>query len=283
MGSIYRASAAILGLALLWVGQATAQPLIDTVESLESLVINADRVWVGRIVGVRDKPIPGGSKLPGITIAIEETLKLPLFEQGFDKIGLFVEHPTARFKTFAERKSRLLIVHSDHNQFSPKLIDLTPGKAELFTADFTILHKPDAILQTAREIIRRAPAYVRQLHTFRLTIPRDVLARSNLGAYGQLIVPVDEQLETRAIEFLKSKSDVKRSEAAKILRYFKSDANIDRLRTLLKDSGYSQQMTEGQAGEKYYGVRDQAYQTLKAWGIEVERPVITEPDSQHDE
>ncbi|QDV45286.1 hypothetical protein Enr13x_51620 [Stieleria neptunia] len=280
MRSLCRIAVAVVGFVLFAMDQATAQPLIETAESLESFVINADRVWVARIIRVRDEPIPGGSRKPGITIAVEETLKYPLFEQRHEKMGLFVEHPTARFKAFEERTSRLLIAHSDHHPFSPKLIELAPGKVELFLADFTILRKPDAIVQAAREIISRVPPHVRQLHTVRLMIPAEVLVESKLGPYGQLVVPVDEQLEKRAIGFLKSTSSSRRSEAAKVLRYFKSDANIDRLRMLLADSGYSRRMADDRTRSKYFGVRDEAYQTLKAWGIEVERPVIVEPDSR---
>lgn len=279
MRIICRISFVVFGFMLLTVDQATAQPLAYSAESLESLVINADRVWIARIIGVRDEPIPGGSKMPGITIAVEETLKFPLFEQRHEKMGLFVEHPTTRFKELEERSSRLLITHSDHEQFSPKVIELAPGKTEVFLADFTILHKPDAVIKAARQIISRVPPNVRHLHTFRLMIPREVLVQNKLGPYGQLTVPVDEQLKKRAIGFLKSKSYSRRSEAAKVLRYFKSDANIDRLRMLLKDSGYSRQTADNRTRLKYYGVRDDAYKTLKAWAIKVEQPVIVEPDN----
>ncbi|MCS7465094.1 hypothetical protein NZK35_00220 [Stieleria sp. ICT_E10.1] len=276
MRRICRISVVVLGFAFFASDHATAQPLFYTAESLESWIINADRVWVARIVRVRDEPIPGGSEKPGITIAVEETLKYPIFEQRHEKMGLFVEHPTARFKDVEERSSRLLIAHSDHHQFSPKLIELTPDKVEVFRADFTILRNPDAVIQAAREIIARVPPNVRQLHTVRLPIPPDVLIKSKLGAYGQLIVPVDEQLETLAIGLLNSESYSSRSKAAEVLRYFKSEANIDRLRALLKDTRYSEQMADDRTRTKYYGVRDQSYQTLKAWGIKVERPVIIE-------
>ncbi|QEG01595.1 hypothetical protein Mal15_56720 [Stieleria maiorica] len=283
MRRICRLSVIALGITLIVGGDAPAQPLVDTAESLESLVVNADRVWVAKIVGVRDEPIPGGSKMPGIAIAVEETLKYPLLEQRHDRMGLFVEHPTARYKAFATHSSRLLITHSDCCQSSPKLIELTPGKVELFLADFTVLHEPDAVVRAAKEIIRRTPPHVRQLHTVRLMIPQKVLVDTNLGPYGQLIVPVDERLEQRAIGFLTSESYSRRSEGVTILRYFKSDANINRLRTLLGDAGFSQQLAVDGNRTKYYGVRDDAYQTLRAWGIEVERPVIAEPDGRDGE
>ncbi|WP_425395605.1 hypothetical protein [Aeoliella sp.] len=273
----------VVGFLLFAVGRATAQPLGFTTESLESLVINADRVLVAKIVEVRDDPIPGGSKRPRITIEIEETLKYPLFEERHDKLGLFVEHPTTGFKEFEERSSRLLVAHRDDEPFSPRLIELAPGKTEVFLSDFTLLHEPEAVVEAAREIIRRAPTNVRQLHTFRLVIPQETLAETKNGPYLQLTVPVDEQLQERAIGFLDSKTYTKRSEAARILRYFKSDANIDRLRTLLDDPGYGWMADNKGNRSKYYGVRNAAYETLKAWGVEVERPVMVEPDSQQEE
>lgn len=274
-----RMRAIVAGLVLLAASQTIAQPLVFTAESLEGLVINADRVWIAEIIKVRDEPIPGGSTMPGITIEIEETLKYPLFEQRHDKMGLFVEPPTARFKAFEERSSRLLIAQRDDDPFSPTLIELSPGKPEVFLADFTILRQPDAVVQAAREVINRSAPNVRQLQTFRLMIPADVLADANLGPYGQLVVPVDEHLEKRAIGFLEAKSHLRRSEAARALRYFKSDANIDRLQALLDDAGYSERVADGGTRVKYYGVRDDAYRTLKAWDVPVERPEIEERDS----
>ena len=279
----FRVQVIVLVSLLLAADRATAQPLVYTAESLESLIINSDRVWVATIVGVREDPIPGGSSKPGITIAVEETLKYPLFEQRHPKMGLFIEKPIDRFKDLEERSSRVLIAHSDHRQFSPTLIDLTPGKVEVFTAGFKILRDSDAVIRKAKEIIRRTPANVRELHTVRLMIPPELLAKSTHGPFGQLVVPVDDELEKQAIRFLKSQSYSRRSEAAKVLRYFKSDANIARLRPLLEDSEFSQRQTGNRNRAKYHGVRDAAYQTLNAWGIEVERPVILEPDSRQDE
>lgn len=270
----------VFGLLLLAVDQAPAQPLVHRAESLESLVINADRVWVAKIIEVRDEPIPGGSEMPGITIAIEETLKYPLFEERrFEKRGLFVEHPTTAYHEFYERSSRLLIAHSDDYRYSPRLIELAPGKTEVFMADFTLLRDPETVVQAARETISRIPPNVRRLHTMRFSIPTDVLAETKFGPYAELVVPVDEQLEKRAIASLNSKSYSMRLASAKALRYFKSEKNIDRLRMLLDDPGYYQDSHI----PKYYGVRDNAYQTLKAWGIEVERPVIEEPDHYQSE
>ena len=126
MGAKHKNAALVFAIALFAMAQAQAQPLVATVESLESLLINSDRVWIARIVAVRDEPIPGGSELPGITISIEETLKYPVFEQRHQRMGLFVEHPTTRYKEFEERSCRLLIAHSDRNQLQPNLIELTP-------------------------------------------------------------------------------------------------------------------------------------------------------------
>jgi hypothetical protein len=70
-----------------------------------------------------------------------------------------------------------------------------------------------------------------------------------------------------------------RAEGARALRYFKSDENIASLRKLLADPGCAYRYPDPKNDniqERIYVVRYQAYQTLKAWGVEVEKPVITE-------
>ncbi len=165
---------------------------------------------------------------------------IPSSSNAIKKMGLFVELPTTTFKEFQERSSRLLIALNDHDQFSPTLIELEPDKTEVFRADFTLLRDPEKVLETVRETVDSMPANVRQVHTFRMTVPQEALAETKFGPDMRLSVPVDERLEKVAIEFLGSKNYIKRWEAVQALRYFKSNANTGRLRAILDDSGYSQ-------------------------------------------
>ena len=70
----------------------------------------------------------------------------------------------------------------------------------------------------------------------------------------------------------------RRAEGAKALAYFKSDENIALVRPLLNDPGvtYLQPAGEGKAGERLFGVRHSAYETLKAWGIDEKQRVFRE-------
>ncbi len=81
---------------------AFAQPLIDTVASIDSLVINADYVCVAKIIKVRDEPIPGGSEMPGFDFDVEEYLKVPMGQELTPEIkqrGMFVAPPQRSTKT----------------------------------------------------------------------------------------------------------------------------------------------------------------------------------------
>lgn len=275
----YPTALVILGFLTVAAEYGFAQPQIQALESIESIVMNADRVWIAKIVEVADDPIPGGSDKPRIAIEIEETLKYPLFETRLEKTILFVEHPTTVFHDFQERSCRLLIAHNDRNRRSMTMIELASEEMEVFRADLTLLRDSDAVVQVAKDRIAKLPANVRQFHTVEIMLPKEKLQGTSFGHYARLNVPVDEALEKLAIEFLESDDYMKRWQAAQFLRYFKSPDNIDRLVQKLDDSGCNETGKNGQH-QWYYGVRDEAYKTLDAWGVEVKRPVVIE--SNHD-
>ena len=129
------------------------------------------------------------------------------------------------------------------------------------------------------------PAAVRRIHTFGLEVPREAVAGTKreeyykTGGYLSLSVPVDERLEKRARDYCRSESYRRREEGVRALRYFKSDENIARVKRLLNDPGwaYLYHAQENKGIEvRIYGVRQEAYRTLRVWGIDVEMPVIRE-------
>ncbi len=128
------------------------------------------------------------------------------------------------------------------------------------------------------------PAGVKRIHTFRLQVPRKVVAGTkwehyyDTGGYLVLSVPVDMQLEKRAHDYIRSRSGPKRAEGARALRYFESDENVARVRPLLNDPEIThlQPAYENKGEVRVYGVRYEAYQTLESWGIDVEKPLIRE-------
>jgi hypothetical protein len=165
------------------------------------------------------------------------------------------------------------------------MIELVPGKMEVLTADFTLLRDPEAVIGAVEDALLRVSPAAKRIHTFGLAIPREAVAETKWEEYyatgGHLVlsVPVDERLENRAHEYISSDSYQRREEGIRALRYFKSDENVMRARMLLDDPGwaylYHAQENEG-VEVRIYGVRREAYRTLKYWGTSVEKPTLRE-------
>jgi len=239
-----------------------AQPLIDSVTSIDSLVINADHVYVAKIIKVRDEPIPGGSKMPGFTFEVDEYLKVPINEKLSREnklMGMFVSPPTTKYKDWMNRSCQLLIIANDVSTHSPVVIELAPKKADVFTADFRLLHDPSEIIQAAKDAIARTPSNILRLYTFRLMLPSEIYKGTRWeGDYGlEMEVPADSQLEKWAIESLSHESPLNRRTATQALRYFKSEQNAKLIAELLDDPDST--------------VRYLADETLKRWELEVKR------------
>lgn len=240
----------------------SAQPLIDSVASIDSLVINADYVYVGKIIEVRDEPIPSGSDMPGFNFEVEEYLKVPIEEEFTPTIkqrGMFVSPPTTKYKDWMDRSCLLLIILNDASSHSPTIIELAPNRAEIFTAGFRLLHDPGEILQAAKDAIDRTPGSVRRLCTHRLLLPQETYKGSRwAGRDGLMLeVPADAQLEKWAIGSLDHQNPWNRLQAARSMRYFKSDQNAQLVAKLLDDPDAD--------------VRDTARQTLERWEIKTNR------------
>jgi HEAT repeats len=243
-------------------GPTFAQPLIDSVASIDSLVINGDYVYVGKIIKVRDEPIPGGSKMPGFTFEVDEYLKVPMEEDLTPEIkqrGMFVSPPTAKYKDWMNRSCRLLIISNDSNPHCPTVIELAPNRAAVFTAKFSLLHDPSEIIQAAKDAIERTPSNIRRLCTLCLMLPREIYKGTHWeGGDGLMLeVPADAQLEKWAIESVDHKNPLIRRHAAQSLRYFKSERNAKLVAKLLDDPESD--------------VRYAAHQTLERWELQANR------------
>jgi hypothetical protein len=86
-------------------------------------------------------------------------------------------------------------------------------------------------------------------------------------------------LEKWAHEFIRIDDYMRRGEAARALRYFKSDDNIARVKSLLDDPKwvYARRAEENEGLEvRLYPVRQDAYVTLQYWGVAAEEPKIRE-------
>jgi hypothetical protein len=146
-----------------------------------------------------------------------------------------------------------------------------------FSKDFSLLKDNEEVLACVRAYAKTTPK-VQPIHSIR--IPAPVSRRS--GRLNYLIVPVEPTLEQRAKRLIAAPRDfipkgkqldpearyLLRFGGVDSLRYFKSDANAELLRSLLDDplevfeSGFVPQ----------YPVRVKAYEVLLHWGVEVPLP-----------
>lgn len=244
-----------------------AQPLIAHTQSIESLVINSDRIWIGKIIKVRDEPIPGGSDKPGFTYEVEECLKLPLGAQPdltIKKRGMFVAHPTTKYKDWMDRSCRLLIAFNEFDRNHPTIIELSPNKPEVFKADFTLLRDPEEVIQAAKAVVKSAPINVQRIHTFKLQVPHKAIKGTRWEDWSglSLSVPIDGHLEKRAIKNIHSDDPWRRYQAVKALSHFKSEDNVTLLKSLLDDPAHN---NGNEPGQRSYYIRDEARKTLERW------------------
>ena len=259
---------------------AKAQPIGSGTRSIDATVINADLVLVAKIEKVGDEKRVDGRAVCTATIVIQETLKKDLFQdEPHRRMQMEMPFSAVVLADWQERWCSLLVAYDEYARHST-VIDLSDEKLKVLTADFKLLRDPAAVIEAAKEALRLTPATIKRIHVFRLDVPRDVLAGTSWEEFGyfNLEVPVDQRLEKRAHEYLRSKDYGRRSEAARALRYFRSEANIALAKTLLNDStwGIFHPPDENGIEERYYGVRAEAYQALKTWGVEVEQPLIRE-------
>ncbi len=271
-----------LGVFLICSVQAYAQPLIDGTQSIETTVINADYVFIAKLVDFRPKKEGSDRYAYEGNISIEETLKCELFrDEPYRGLNVDLPYRDSVLLGWKERSSRLLVALTSYHGEQNVVIELAPEKLEVLTEDVKLLREPEAVIQAARAAVNRLPANVKRVHTFELIVPREVVAETSwnasyrTGGYLRLSVPVDQYLEKRAQDYIRSDDPQRRSEGAKALVYFKSDKNLALITPLLDDPHFDlyPAAIAGRAGERYYAVRHAAFQTLKEWGIDVQKPV----------
>jgi hypothetical protein len=280
-----------VGLSLWMPAQAQAQPGHSVAESIDSMVDNADLVVIGKLVRFR----AAGQGLERgeheITIAVEETLKQPLFEEPQEKeLVVNVRDPVAVVARWKDRSHRLLVATKQDPPDETTVIDLARDESEVLTADLKLLRNPEDVIRAAKDALRRMPANMKRIHTFELFVPPEIIAGTKLQKrvveFLELVVPVDERLEKRALNDIASKDYVLREQGVRALRYFKSDENIARVRKLLGDPGwgYLEHPQDNHGIEvRLYGVREEAYRTLKTWGVEVKQPKVEEKIAKLDD
>ncbi len=263
-----------------------AQPLFGHAESIECTVANADLVLVARLVEYgRSKQADGREGHEG-TIDVEETLKQDLFqEEPYQRLGVQLHYPASVLADWKDHSRRLLVALKEDGPDATTVIALAQESLEVLTEDLKLLRDPGAVIRIAKETVRRTPAPVRRIHTFGLMVPREAVAGTRweglyaTGGHLSLGVPVDERLERRAHDDIRSESYMRREEGVRALRFFRSEENVARAKSLLADPGwgYRRHAEENMGLEvRVYGVREEAYRTLTSWGVRADKPVIRE-------
>jgi hypothetical protein len=276
----------VFGMVLVSCAETCAQPLVPHTESIESLVTNADLVFVAKLEGLKAAVQPNERGGWDGTIAVEETLKQDPASrhEPYTKLSMSFSYPVQVLTEWKVRGNRLLVAYDELAPDRTTVLELDPATLEAMTADMTLVRDPEVVLRTARETIRRLPAGVRRLYTFDLQVPRKIVAGTRwepyygTGGHLRLSVPVDSRLEARALESVRSANPQLRYEGVRALVFFPSDEHQSIVRPLLNDAGVTYNgPAPDESGEEYvYGVRSAAYETLKAWGVEVEKPVVRE-------
>jgi hypothetical protein len=146
----------LLVLLLLASVPAHAQPLqgrvVGEVESIESVVANADLVVVKKLleyIDTRQAHRPGRQE---ITIAVkEETLKQNIFTaepHEKENLSLDVRYPASKWKQLSHR---LLVAKTEGDGGQTRTIDLAPDGLEVLTSDLKVLRDPAAVIRAAKE------------------------------------------------------------------------------------------------------------------------------------
>ena len=199
-----------------------------SIESVDVRTLNADTVVVGKLVTVMSKSgravavLDVEETLTGTTPKIHQ-VPLPAFGDSRDIRKIYEQNKTSRLLFIGSTFTLL----DDKNPEFPLL-----GGARVSGAA--------QVLPYIREVIRTHPNW----------------NKTQTTNVDRLIVPIDARLEKWAIEAVASTQDVgDRHQAVQALRYFKSDANIALMKSLLNDLASS--------------IRQAAEENLRRWGVPV--------------
>jgi hypothetical protein len=264
------------------------------IQTLDVSLIRGSIVATGRVVDFQQ--VPGKTDNWRATVLVSETLR------GRPNATLTVEvgrlrsrgDVPVRTETIIDAWLRswalLLIAVPADSAAAPVIIDLSDPELAVMTADLELLRTPDAVVDAAKDIIRRTPA-VATPATFSVAVevtkvagtPVDTRVRySSPADFLFADVPVDARLERRAREALGAAERQRRLNAIEALGLFKSASNIALLRELLDDEDWRDTYSfwgrdRTMRRIQYNDIRRQAYTTLRRMGVDVREPDTKRP------
>ncbi len=244
----------------------------ETIDSIDVRMLNAKAIAVGRVVAVAARTA---------TIAVDETIK----GKAARRLRFAPRVPAEVLEGWKARSARLLVdVPTRARAEEANAVALDVPDLLLPTADFTTLRNPVQAVLYVRDLVRDNPG-VERIDSFVLPRPEGTSPHGPWPGrnVGSVRVPVDKRLERRARAMVYAQDPWYRLAGVRALRLFKSDENAALLIPLLKDS-YTQ--LRGLAHENngvethVFPLRTAAYETLRAWGRRVERPVLERRESK---
>ena len=264
---------ALLGLLAPLQGFAQTGPA-RVISSIDIKVLNAESVVAGSIA----KAVSAENGAVDISIAVDEVLKgdPAQAQQRHQERGQNNRFSVSEFSRMSRNKTRVLVI-------GQVFVPLDKKSLAIPTARRLLLRDPDEVIEYVREVVRTHPG-MNRADSFSAPLPAEFqnvefsnsFAAGSLGPPRDLIVPIDAQLEKWAVEAIQSGRDYPRSFQA--LEFFKSEANIALLQSLLDDPTFKSDSPAFNNGieTRVYTVREAAYETLKKWGVAVEAPVLRE-------
>jgi hypothetical protein len=270
--------------------QAVVQPDYTVVPCLDVLAVNSTSVFIAKI-----QNICGAAHCDGQNNAI---VNIERFLKGGDQTGEAQEHinaSTTALLDWKEHGSRLLLFSGSDGQPAyavqnvENLFDLSDPNVKVLTADMKVLTQADQIVKAAERAIARRPGVAR-IYTVQRDVPPEVARLLDVAGSPVTYVPADRNLEHWAESVLNETSSseeavARRTEAASALRYFKSDKHVQLLTKLLGDPSTTiLRPAEDNLGleVRAYRVREQAYEVLTNWGVNVAKPEVRVQTSRPD-
>jgi hypothetical protein len=243
------------------------------ISSIDTMVLNEESVAVGRIMRAR----PANNDATDVTIAIDRVLKgapQKTLERRQER-GAGNRLSTEELSSMAVRKARVLIVG---NGFTP----LDDKGLAIPAANGNLLGGATQVVAYIQQVLRTHPPG--RIDSFDIRLPKQFANTTfprffddgKPGPPGLLRVPADLQLETWALEAIRTNNEL--FQAFHALQYFKSASNIEFVKRLFNDPAFdlSQAGNNNGVEVRTYRTRELAYSLLQYWGVTVDRPVLRE-------
>jgi len=255
-------------------------------ECIEWIVADSERVIVGKIIETDNT---GRHEI--VTVAVSKTIrgkheaKIQFVirvaggyrpGQGWMKTNLpmlFCLVTPAQIKDNKDLPdTKLVLRHGPNDQCAVLLGKTDQRSMDVFTRDYGELTDPAAILKHVEAYAKTIPADWKKKHVI-VDLHPETPAYKKLyaGSSVSFTLPADAILESQGRRWCKSENVNERSHGVRALSAFKTEENIKILKGLLADPAYS----TGSGMRSYY-IRAQAYEVLREFGVNVERPVLLE-------